>query len=167
MEELENLYNIPKNECPKVFMRYYSAVCNHRSKTDPNFNLQEFDKPFRDFIENYWIKYHQNNETSLRIVLATLANCSVEDLPSELINCAHPIVSVSQGLFHPFDAHQTNYLTLKVKYNNELPSFYERVIYYGFNVLYQNDEYLHAKIDNEEHRLVLSQIYMNYKKEVA
>lgn len=217
MDELEKLYDIPPSQSPTVYIRYYSAIKNHFSKKDPNFNLQLFDKKFNDFMDNYWLKYHQDDEVNLRIILANIAQCEITDLPAELIMKTTKRLTFGDGFFHgrirnelpqfeyyysvifnPYyqkikaalldieplfgaleesflkamivnhlDGHQDNYFFLKKKYKAGLPSFYERVIYYGFNVLYQNDKYLHANVDNNAHRVVLSQIFMNYKKQAA
>lgn len=212
MDELEKLFQIPQKHSPMVFIRYYSAVCSHRQKNDLNFNLQEFDKPFRDFLDNYWLTYHKENEESLRIILAQLANCLIDDLPDDLIYTSS--YTKNKGLFQhkmgesphfqyyystifePYfqkiksalieidplfgalsdhflksmivnhlDAYQSNYHILKTKYKEGLPCFYERVIYFGFNVLYQNAN--NSDLNKEDFKIVLSQIYMNYAKEVA
>jgi hypothetical protein len=212
MDKLEKLFQIPEKHSPMVFHRYYCAVYWHRHKNYSKFNMQEFDKPFRDFLDNYWLKYHQDNEDNLRVVLSQLANCSIEDLPEELIYASYD--TKNKGLFQhkmgeaphfqyyystifdPYfqniksaliaveplfgalsdhflkamivnhlDSYQSNYHILKKKYKEGLPCFYERVIYYGFNVLYQNSN--NPDLNKEDYRLVLSQIYMNHVKTAA
>lgn len=218
MDELEKLYEIPQNKSPKVYIRYYSSIKKNLSTNNPSFNLQTFNKNFNDFMENYWLKYHQEDESNLRIILAKVANCKVEELPLKLIiNIDESGQKMfGKGLFHnrirnepqfeyyysvifnPYyqkiksalldieplfgaldekflkamvvhhlEGHQDDYYILRKKYKQGLPCFYERVIYFGFNVLYQNDEYLHVKVNNEEQRVVLSQIYMNFKNKAA
>lgn len=205
MDNLEKSFQIPQKHCPMVFRRYYSAVYWHNQKNNPNFKMKEFDQSFCDFLDNYWIKYHNDSEINLRLMLSQLANCSMDDLPSELLyysstakkSLFHHYVSEEPQfqyyysvIFDPYfqniklvlinyDAlfgalsdkflknmivnhlndYQNDYLILNQKYKEGLPCFYERVIYYGFNVLDKNY--------NEDYKVILSQIYMNYKNKAA
>lgn len=213
MTELEKLFKIPQERSPQVFYHYYATIYDHRKQNDPNFVHRTFEDQFKDYLNNYWLKYHQDNDAKLRIMLAEVSKCKVSELPSNLL----PETKTKfPGLFHnripleipqfkyyyniifdPYfqmiktalinidplfsslsndftkamivqhlEDYQNNFNLIKMKYK-EVPSFYETILYFGFNILANNQNKMFVDINNEEQKIILSHIYLNYSNKVA